>query len=95
MSDLQELFARLKAQGPGSASDSHQGSTPQGSIWANPQQPSVSSPIFSPPTQTPNPIHSADIISPANPSSNMATPAPDQQRTNNLLNLLRFNNQQA
>ncbi|KAI7360411.1 hypothetical protein KC354_g8893 [Hortaea werneckii] len=96
MSDLQELFARLKAQAhQAPASDSHQGTTQQGSIWANPQQPSVSSPVFSPPTQTPNPIHSADIISPANPSSTMATPAPDQQRTNNLLNLLRFNNQQA
>ncbi|KAI7125641.1 hypothetical protein KC352_g32140, partial [Hortaea werneckii] len=54
MSDLQELFARLKAQAhQAPASDSHQGTTQQGSIWANPQQPSVSSPIFSPPTQTP------------------------------------------
>ena len=93
MGDLQELFSRLKAQSsdPAPAAQS-QGSEP--SIWAY-QQPSVSSPIFSPPAHTPNPVHSSNIISPANPSSMAGTPAPDQARTNNLLNLLKFNNQSS
>jgi hypothetical protein len=92
-SDLQELFARLKAQNSSSDSPSQRTDTP--SIWAQPQQqsyqqPSVSSPLFSPPVQTPNPVHSSNVISPAS-----GTPAPDQQRTSNLLNLLKFNNQSS
>lgn len=95
MGDLQELFSRLKAQASDSAPAQSPGST---SIWAQPQeqlyqQPSVSSPLFSPPAHTPNPIHSSRIISPVNPSSAVGTPAPDHNRTNNLLNLLKFNNQ--
>ncbi|KAF2765322.1 hypothetical protein EJ03DRAFT_300418 [Teratosphaeria nubilosa] len=94
MADLQELFARLKG---GSA-------TPANApldIWAQPQQPqqqpqppyqppSVSSPLFSPPILTPNPQHPSNVISPVNPASAVGTPAPDQERTSNLLNLLRF-----
>ena len=93
MADLQELFARLKAQSsePPAASQP-QTNPPQPSIWA---QPAVSSPLFSPPIQTPNPIHSSDIISPVNPSSTVGTPAPDQNRTNHLLNLLKFNKQSS
>ncbi|KAK5122762.1 hypothetical protein LTR85_003677 [Meristemomyces frigidus] len=96
MSDLNELFARLKAQ-----SSDPPPQNPQLSIWANPQQqqpyqaPSVSSPLFSPPIQTPNPIHSSNIISPAQQSSTAGTPVPDQARTTNLLNLLKFNNQSS
>ena len=96
MSDLQELFARLKASNP----DASQNQSPGGpsSIFDQPQQPqhmqaSVSSPLFSPPAQTPNPVHSSRIISPVNPSSTMGTPAPDTDKTNNLLNLLKFSNQ--
>ncbi|KAF2478678.1 hypothetical protein BDY17DRAFT_313959 [Neohortaea acidophila] len=90
--ELQELFNRLKAS---SAESQPQ---PQSSIWAQSEQPayrqpSVSSPIFSPPIHTPNPIHSSNVMSPVNPASNTGTPAPDQTRTNNLLNLLKFNNQ--
>ncbi len=85
--DLDELFSRLKNQ-------SSEHSQPS-SIWTQPQTqphqpPSVSSPMFSPPAHTPNPIHSSRIISPVNPSSAMGTPAPEQSnKTNNLLNLLR------
>ncbi|TKA68161.1 hypothetical protein B0A55_07434, partial [Friedmanniomyces simplex] len=101
MADLQELFARLKAQSstdsvPHSQSSAQQQQQQQPSIWAQPQQtsyqqPSVSSPLFSPPIQTPNPVRSSDVISPApQTSSSMGTPAPqEQQRTNNLLNLLK------
>ncbi|TKA25565.1 hypothetical protein B0A50_05426 [Salinomyces thailandicus] len=92
MSGLDELFARLKAQAP---TGNGQHPPQQQALWANAQQASVSSPMFSPPVHTPNPIHSSDIISPANPSSNIGSPAPDQNRTNHLLNLLRFNNHQA
>ena len=77
---LSELFSRLKTQ---SSNEPVQNLN---------LQPSVSSPLFSPPIQTPNPYHSSNIISPVNPSSTMGTPAPEQNRTNNLLNLLKFNN---
>ncbi|KAK4550819.1 hypothetical protein LTR36_000399 [Oleoguttula mirabilis] len=95
MSDLQELFARLKAQSS-EAPPQHA----QPSIWANPQQqpyqaPAVSSPLFSPPLHAPNPIYSSNITSPAQPASNAGTPVPDQARTTNLLNLLKFNNQSS
>ena len=86
---LEELFSRLKAStqqttaAPGSDS-----------LWTQQGlQPSVSSPIVSPPIQTPNPMHSSRILSPANPLSSVGTPNPDQNRTNNLLNLLRSNSQ--
>ena len=92
---LEELFSRLRAPSSNLATAQPPSSD---SIWAHQQQqsyekPSVSSPIFSPPAQTPNPIHSSNIISPANPSSNIGTPNPDLNRTNNLLNLLRSNSQ--
>ena len=82
MSGLDELFSRLKAQ---------QASKQQQQEQAF-RQPSVSSPLLSPPAHTPNPIHSSNIISPVNPASTMGTPAPEQEQTNNLLNLLKFNN---
>ncbi|KAK3633704.1 hypothetical protein LTR56_014084 [Elasticomyces elasticus] len=87
MADLQELFARLKATSSRESSESiphsqtpqQQSQSQQPSIWAQPQQqqPSVSAPLFSP------------------PASAMPTPSPapqEQARTNNLLNLLKFNN---
>ncbi|KAK0931582.1 hypothetical protein LTR29_016351 [Friedmanniomyces endolithicus] len=93
MADLQELFARLKAQSSSDSGSHSQSSAPQQqqeqpSIWAQPQQtiyqqPSVSSPLFSPPINAPNPARASDVISPA---------PQEQQRTNNLLNLLKFNN---
>ncbi|KAK5111791.1 hypothetical protein LTR62_004711 [Meristemomyces frigidus] len=77
--DLSELFARLKSTPQTSESPSQHTQPP--SIWAQPQQqayrqPSMSTPLFSPPI--------------AAPSSSM--PVPDRQRTDNLLNLLKFNN---
>ncbi|KAF1944880.1 hypothetical protein EJ02DRAFT_397356 [Clathrospora elynae] len=87
MADLQELFARLN----GGASGNHQ---------HNYQQPTVSSPLFSPSPSGPHPHHQSAVLS---PNSSMAnTPAPDhghpsqqtpQQQSTNLLNLLRFNSQ--
>ncbi|KAK4890802.1 hypothetical protein LTR27_010503 [Elasticomyces elasticus] len=87
MADLQELFARLKATSSRESSESiphsqtpqQQSQSQQPSIWAQPQQqqPSVSTPLFSP------------------PAAAMPTPSPapqEQARTNNLLNLLKFNN---
>ena len=85
MSGLEELFAKLKQKEEGKPPTSSQ----QGDSY---RQPSVSSPVFSPPSHTPNPVHSSNIISPANPSSSMGTPAPEGDRTANLLNLLKFNN---
>ncbi|KAK5172583.1 uncharacterized protein LTR77_002703 [Saxophila tyrrhenica] len=90
MGELDELFSRLKNQSAERMSNSG-----QSTAWPNPsthphQAPSVSSPVFSPPSHTPNPVHSSRIISPVNPSTAMGTPAPsDQNKTNNLLNLLR------
>ncbi|KAK3671670.1 hypothetical protein LTR78_008403 [Recurvomyces mirabilis] len=77
--DLQELFLRLRR----SDEDSHKQQsqdTQQPSIWANPQQlpyqqPQLASPLFSPPIN----------------ASSSVTPVPDRQRTDNLLNLLKFN----
>ncbi|KAK5719003.1 hypothetical protein LTR17_015428 [Elasticomyces elasticus] len=87
MADLQELFARLKATSSRESSESiphsqtpqQQSQSQQPSIWAQPQQqqPPVSTSLFSP------------------PASAMPTPSPapqEQARTNNLLNLLKFNN---
>lgn len=93
--ELDELFARLRAQ-PSIEPQASQSSGP--SIWAQSQStyqpPSVSSPIFSPPIQTPNPTHASQILSPVQAGSTSGTPAStsDTQRTDNLLNLLRFNN---
>ncbi|WPH04026.1 Hypothetical protein R9X50_00691000 [Acrodontium crateriforme] len=80
---VDELFARLKSSNAEGRQQQQQGY----------RQPSVSSPLFSPPSYTPNPIHSSDIISPVNPSSIAGSPAPDTNRTHNLLNLLKLNNQ--
>ncbi|KAK4505413.1 hypothetical protein PRZ48_003376 [Zasmidium cellare] len=88
--NLQELFARLKsqpAQSPGQQSNNQ-----QPSLWA-PPQPSVSSPIVSPPVHTPNPIHSSNILSPVNPSSAVGTPGAESAGQNHLLGLLKFNGQ--
>ncbi|KAK5242908.1 hypothetical protein LTR16_008206, partial [Cryomyces antarcticus] len=97
MADLQALFARLKSPQASEAGGPHPPSAQQPpDIWAQPQpneyrQPSVSSPILSPPLSGPQPHHESAIMSPnmGTPSSN--TPVPDPSRTNNLLSLLRFN----
>ena len=88
MADLQELFARLNGGASGNNQQQQQGY----------QQPSVSSPLFSPQPGGPQPHHQSAIMS---PNSSMAnTPAPEhvsqqtpQQQSTNLLNLLRFNSQ--
>lgn len=79
MADLQELFARLN----GGASSNQQ----QPHSY---QQPSVSSPLFSPSPSGPQPHHQSAVMSPNTSAAN--TPAPEQgQQATNLLNLLRFN----
>ncbi|KAI8943740.1 hypothetical protein NX059_001720 [Plenodomus lindquistii] len=84
MADLQELFARLNG---GAASNQQQ---QQHSY----QQPSVSSPLFSPSPSGPRPHHQSAVMSPNTSTAN--TPAPEQgQQATNLLNLLRFNGGQA
>ncbi|EME47720.1 hypothetical protein DOTSEDRAFT_123822 [Dothistroma septosporum NZE10] len=92
MADLADLFARVKAQ----SSEGQQQQQSQPSLWAaQPQQqqqqqclpPGISSPIFSPPMQTPNPRQSSDILSPGPGHT------PDPNRSNTLLNLLKFNGQ--
>ena len=89
MSDLQELFARLKS----SDTPTHAANGAP-SIWAQPQgegyqQPTAPLPLWSPPILAPsqNPFASPS----ATPMDQPA--APEQARTNNLLNLLKFNNQ--
>ncbi|KAI4725920.1 hypothetical protein E4T49_06352 [Aureobasidium sp. EXF-10728] len=91
MADLQELFSRLKS--PAAASNDQQNQQQQSSpsIWAQPhhyQQPFVSSPLVSPPIHTPNPQHPSAIMSPS------LTPAPADSKSNDLLNLLKFNSNQ-
>jgi WD40 repeat protein len=87
--NLQELFARLNSQ---SSAGNQQPSTYQ--------QPSVSSPIFSPSPSGPRPQHQSAVMSPNSSAAN--TPAPEQggvphqtpqQQSAHLLNLLRFNSQ--
>ncbi|KAF1844669.1 uncharacterized protein K460DRAFT_281624 [Cucurbitaria berberidis CBS 394.84] len=87
MADLQELFARLNG---GSGNQQQHGH----------QQPSVSSPLFSPSPSGAQPHHQSAIMSPNTSVAN--TPAPEhgsisqqtpQQQSANLLNLLRFNSQ--
>ena len=100
MADLQELFSRLKSPAA-PASDKNTASVQnQGpSIWAQPsmgagggyQQPSVSSPLFSPPMHTPNPQHQSAIMSPNFGTPHGHSPMPDA-KANNLLNLLKFSN---
>lgn len=95
MADLQELFSRLKSPTASASDNASQQQQQQPSIWAQPasyQQPSVSSPIFSPPAHTPNPQHPSAVMSP-NMGSSANTPAPDPKATN-LLNLLKFNTNQ-
>lgn len=99
MADLQELLQRLN--GGGGASGGNQ-QRPPSSQQQHPhyQQPSVSSPIFSPAPSGPAPHHPSHILSPDMSSAN--TPAPEhgaglgsqqtpQQQSANLLSLLRFN----
>ena len=94
MSELDDLFSRLKGQQQAQAAQqAPSGPASQAHLS---QQPAVSSPIFSPPSHTPNPIHSSNVISPVNPSSMTGTPAPvDQSKTTNLLNLLRSSSNAA
>lgn len=91
MADLQELLARLNGGAAGQSNQQH-----------GFQQPSVSSPIFSPSPSGPQPHHQSAVISPNTSTAN--TPAPEhgamaqqtpQQQSANLLNLLRFNAQPA
>ncbi|KAL1601552.1 hypothetical protein SLS60_006467 [Paraconiothyrium brasiliense] len=90
MADLQDLLALLHGQG---AAGNQQ--PPHGY-----QQPSVSSPIFSPSPSGPQPHHQSAIMSPNSSAAN--TPGPEQagvsqqtpqQQSTQLLNLLRFNSQ--
>ncbi|KAM3422615.1 hypothetical protein BST61_g104 [Cercospora zeina] len=92
MADLSELFSRIKQQQPSEAPASQ---PPPSALWARPayEPPTVSSPLVSPPSHTPNPQHASNIISPVNPSSHAGTPNQDANRTNNLLNLLKFHGQ--
>lgn len=101
MADLQELFSRLsRPTGPTDSDRTKmQSSDAQAqqasSIWAQPQSssyepPSVSSPIFSPPIHTPNPIHSS-IMSPNVPASAANTPGPESTKAASLLDLLLNN----
>ncbi|KAF1835263.1 hypothetical protein BDW02DRAFT_297686 [Decorospora gaudefroyi] len=86
MADLQELFARLNGGASGNQQQQQQHSY---------QQPSVSSPLFSPSPHGPQPHHQSAVMSPNSSVAN--TPAPEQptpqQQSTNLLNLLRFNSQ--
>ncbi|KAF2840259.1 hypothetical protein M501DRAFT_1010407 [Patellaria atrata CBS 101060] len=109
MADLQELFARLKStNNPATTSNQQPSSTIDQSTRSqsgldqnhNYRPPSVSSPLFSPSPGGPQPHHASAIMSPNTsalptplPEQNVATPAGD--RTANLLNLLKFsqNNQ--
>lgn len=56
------------------------------------QQPSVSSPMFSPPTHTPNPHHG--IMSPSYPMPSGSNTPMHDAKANNLLNLLKFSGNQ-
>jgi WD40 repeat protein/GGDEF domain-containing protein len=105
MSDeLNDLFTRMKAQQH--AHDQAQQQPPM-SFWTQPppqpqhgyQPPSVSSPLFSPPAEMPQPHHPSHVISPASRASPFQTPgahaqSQDQNRANSLLNLLRSNGSQ-
>jgi hypothetical protein len=95
MADLQELFARLSNGAGGSPNQQ-----PQQQQQPRYQQPSVSSPLFSPSPNGPQPHHHSAIMSPNMSAAN--TPAPEhgavsqqtpQQQSAQLLNLLRFNSQ--
>ena len=101
MADLQELLQRLN--GGGAAGGNHQQLPSSQQQHPHYQQPSVSSPIFSPTPSGPTPHHPSAIMSP-NVLSAANTPAPEQgagnvsqqtpqQQSANLLNLLRFNAQ--
>lgn len=104
MSDeLNDLFTRMKAQ---HAQEQGQQQPPM-SFWTQPppqpqhgyQPPSVSSPLFSPPAEMPQPHHPSHVISPASRASPFPAPgahaqSQDQNRTNSLLNLLRSNGSQ-
>jgi WD40 repeat protein len=98
MADLQELLQRLN--GGGASGGNHQQLPSSQQQHPHYQQPSVSSPIFSPAPSGPAPHHPSHILSPNMSSAN--TPAPEhgagsvsqqtpQQQSANLLNLLRFN----
>ena len=93
MADLQDLLALLNGQGAINNGNSNPPSHPY-------QQPSVSSPIFSPSPSGPQPHHQSAVMSPNSSAAN--TPGPEQagasqqtpqQQSTQLLNLLRFNSQ--
>lgn len=101
MADLQELLQRLN--GGGASGGNHQQLPSSQQQHPHYQQPSVSSPIFSPAPSGPAPHHPSHVMSP-NILSSANTPAPEQgagfasqqtpqQQSANLLNLLRFNAQ--
>ena len=106
--DLQALFANIKPRTPsGTASPAvdnyqqrvqHQNYPPGHSHPAaglfHYLPPTVSSPLVSPPTNGTPPHHGSDIISPNVPSP-QPQPGLTTDRTNQLLNLLRFNPQQS
>lgn len=92
MADLQDILALL--QGQGANNNNHPPPT------HSYQQPTVSSPIFSPSPSGPQPHHQSAIMSPNLSAAN--TPGPEQagvqqqtpqQQSTQLLNLLRFNSQ--
>ncbi|PVI08626.1 hypothetical protein DM02DRAFT_607998 [Periconia macrospinosa] len=92
MADLQELFARLSNQ---NSAAGNQQAQPHGY-----QQPSVSSPIFSPSPSGLQPHHHSAVMSPNTSAANTPTPehgssqqSTQQQQSAHLLNLLRFNSQ--
>lgn len=92
----------MKAQ---HAADQGQQQPPM-SFWTQPplpqhgyQPPTVSSPLFSPPIDTPNPHHASNVISPASRNSPFPAPGafahtPGQNNSNHLLSLLRSNGSQ-
>ncbi|KAF2085835.1 hypothetical protein K490DRAFT_45887 [Saccharata proteae CBS 121410] len=87
MADLQELFARLKSPSNAATSPGAQQQT-----GAQYHQPSVSSPIFSPPPPGSQPHSQSAIMSPNTSVANTPAPEPsNSDRTASLLNLLKFN----
>ena len=106
--DLQALFANIKPRTPSGTASSvidnqqqriHNQHYPQG--HSHPAAglfhylpPTVSSPLVSPPTNGAPPQHGSDIISPNVPSP-QPQPGFNTDRTNQLLNLLRFNPQSS
>lgn len=79
--DISALFARLN----------NNNNNNNGAAGNHYQQPSVSSPLFSPSPSGPQPTHHSAVMSPNASAAN--TPAPENSSSAQLLNLLRFNSQ--